>query len=93
MTPEELDRLEELATLRPPPYITLANEVPALIAEIRRLREGGELGTPLQAIEFAIIQSVEADTFLRSWSEGDISEWPDYAEFITARQALNGEKK
>jgi len=40
-----------------------------------------ELGTPLQAIEFAIKEGYEAAIFLEAWSEGDLSEWPEYLEF------------
>ncbi|WP_137917161.1 hypothetical protein [Hydrogenophaga sp. 2FB] len=32
-----------------------------------------------RAIDFAIEQGVEAATFLRSWREGDTSEWPEFA--------------
>ena len=39
------------------------------------------LGTPLQAIAFAIEQDLDAAAFLTDWSEGDVSEWPEYQEF------------
>jgi len=29
----------------------------------------------------------EGDTFLRSWREGDLSEWPEYFTWLAARYA------
>lgn len=51
----------------------------------RTKRPVGDHGTPLQAINFILDHSGvpwEADTFLRSWREGDLDEWPDFYEWL-----------
>ena len=40
------------------------------------------LGTPAQAIDFAIGLGLEAAYFLRDWREGNIAQWGDYAAFL-----------
>lgn len=32
----------------------------------------------MAAINFAITQGIGAEDFLRSWIEGDVSDWPDF---------------
>lgn len=36
------------------------------------------------AIDFAVEQGIEADSFLRAWREGDTSEWPEFASGVRA---------
>lgn len=44
-------------------------------------RPDAEMRAILQAVvDFAIEQGVEAAIFLRSWREGDVSEWPEFDE-------------
>lgn len=37
-----------------------------------------------RAIDFAIEQGSEAASFLRSWREGDVSEWPEFPQLLSA---------
>lgn len=39
--------------------------------------QAAKLGTPMQAIEFAL-EAEEGLEFLRRWMVGDVSEWPEY---------------
>lgn len=50
-------------------------------------RPFGDHGTSLQAITFAldVDTSGEALTFLRSWREGDLEEWPEFYEWLEAQ--------
>ena len=42
-----------------------------------------DLGTPTQAIEFALTLDLNSlPEFLNDWREGDISDWPEYADFL-----------
>lgn len=48
-------------------------------------RAPGDHGTAEQAIEFAL--NIHDDTlqtyeFLRGWHDGDLSEWPEYYEWL-----------
>lgn len=43
----------------------------------------GDHGTAMQAIDFALDHlSVERDTFLKCWREGDLDEWPEFYEWL-----------
>jgi hypothetical protein len=35
----------------------------------------------VKAVQFALTLGLEADTFLKSWIEGDLSEWSEYEDF------------
>lgn len=37
-----------------------------------------------RVIDFAIEQGIEASIFLRSWREGDTTEWPEFTQNRTA---------
>lgn len=45
------------------------------------------IGTPTQAILWALeeCEPGEVRTFLKDWSEGAVSEWPDYVTWLRAR--------
>jgi hypothetical protein len=40
------------------------------------------VGRPIDAIEFAIDQGVDADQFLQAWYEGDLTEWPEFVQWL-----------
>lgn len=49
-------------------------------------RTYGDHGTAMQAINFALDHlSIERDTFLKCWREGDLDEWPEFYVWL-ARQ-------
>jgi hypothetical protein len=52
-------------------------------------RAPGDHGTAAQAIDFALDFNVcsEPDVFLRGWREGDLDEWPEFYEWLAAREA------
>ncbi len=46
-------------------------------------RPYGDHETPLQAITYSVeVLKVERDTFLKSWMEGDLDEWPEFYEWL-----------
>lgn len=50
-------------------------------------RPYGDHGTAMQAIEFALDKlQVERDTFLNSWREGDLDEWPEFYAWLSAAE-------
>lgn len=61
--------------------IRAALQAPAVVPDVEKLRAEYN-----RVIEFAIEQGPEADTFLRSWSEGDTSEWPEFAAAPTPEE-------
>lgn len=53
-------------------------------------RPWGDHGTAMQAINFAFDQlSVERDTFLKSWREGDLDEWPEFYEWLRTQKTVD----
>lgn len=51
--------------------------------DARTGRPYGDHGTAMQAIEFALDHlHVEHDTFLNSWREGDLDEWPEFYAWL-----------
>lgn len=49
----------------------------------------GDIGTPLQAIKFAVKDTYEAGIFLEAWLQGNLNEWPEYQDFIREDNANN----
>jgi hypothetical protein len=55
-------------------------------------RQPWDHGTADQAIEFALMHKSAAWTlereFLAAWREGDLDEWPEYYDWLDAKEAL-----
>lgn len=54
-------------------------------------RPFGDHGTAQAAIDYVLsndigIFGLEAEAFLRSWNEGNLTEWPDYYEWLAKRE-------
>lgn len=49
-------------------------------------------GTAIQAINFALNFKLccEPDTFLRSWREGDLRDWPEFYGWLSKNQDQKG---
>lgn len=55
-------------------------------------RPFGDHGSALDAINFLLSHHQapgEEAAFLRRWREGDLGEWPEYYEWLSARAALS----
>ena len=70
----------------------MLTDTPLPVAERIDPRTGraiGDHGTANQAIEFAIDWSVcdDATTFLRSWQQGDLDEWPEFYRWLKVQEA------
>jgi len=56
------------------------------------IRTPGDHGSALDAIDYALDHEPDGDaaTFLRRWREGDLSEWPEFYEWLAKREQARG---
>ena len=74
---ERVATLDDLEGREPPPQTHVVG------IDRRTGRAFGDHGTAMQAVDFALDHlSVERDTFLKCWREGDLDEWPEFYRWL-----------